>query len=163
MEDLKSALNEHVDLVSELLQRFSGELRTGFGPAYQNFLGFFHAIDWTEPWLICLITFHVTLLTTTIISRKNAPFQFCLSILAFVGVILSERINILLMEHWKSFASQNYFDSSGLFVSVLWAGPLLITAIVIVVNTLITLCQLMIKWKRAELRHRARLSGRKQD
>ncbi|RWW02872.1 hypothetical protein GW17_00034016 [Ensete ventricosum] len=46
MEDLKAALNEHVDLVSELLEKFSAELRSGFGPAVDNFVGFFHAIDW---------------------------------------------------------------------------------------------------------------------
>lgn len=49
MEDLKAALNEHVDLVSELFEKFSGELRRGFRPAVDNFLGFFHAIDWKVP------------------------------------------------------------------------------------------------------------------
>jgi len=163
MEDLKAALSDHVDLVSELLEKFSGELRSGFGPAVNNFIGFFHAIDWKEPWLICLILFHVTLLLTAIISRKNVNFQLCLSVLAFSGVYLAERINSFLGGNWKSFASQNYFDSHGLFISVLWSGPLLLISMVIVVNTLFTLCQLIIKWKRAELRHRARLASSKQD
>lgn len=46
MEDLKAALNEHVDLVSDLFEKLSAELRSGFGPAVDNFIGFFHAIDW---------------------------------------------------------------------------------------------------------------------
>jgi len=163
MEDLKAALNEHVDLVSDLLQKLSTELRTGFAPAYQNFLGFFHAIDWNESWLRCLIVFHITLLLLVIISRKKVNFQLCLSVLTFAGVFLAERINRFLGERWESFAGQNYFDSHGIFISVLWSGPLLLITMVIVVNTLFTLCQLIIKWKRAELRHRARLSRGKQD
>lgn len=35
-----------MDLMADLVQKLSGELRTGFQPAYDNFLGFFHAIDW---------------------------------------------------------------------------------------------------------------------
>ncbi|ONK73602.1 uncharacterized protein A4U43_C04F33340 [Asparagus officinalis] len=100
---------------------------------------------------------------TAFISRKNVNFQFCLSILAFSGVYLAERINSFLGKNWKSFASQNYFDPHGLFISVLWSGPLLLISVVIVVNALFTLCQLIVKWKKAELRHRARLSNSKQD
>lgn len=163
MEDLKAAVRDHVDLVSELLEKLSGELRSGFGPAVDSFIGFFHAIDWKEPWLICLILFHVTLLLVVIVSRRNVNFQLCLSLLSFSGVYLAERINTFLAKNWKSFAGQNYFDPHGLFISVLWSGPLLLLSMLIMVNTLITLCQLIIKWKRAELRHRARLSRDKQD
>lgn len=53
---------------------------------------------------------------------------------AVTGVYLAERINSFLGKHWKSFASQNYFDPHGLFISVLWSGPLLLVTIVIVVG-----------------------------
>ncbi|KAG0452374.1 hypothetical protein HPP92_024769 [Vanilla planifolia] len=163
MEDLKRAVREHVDLVADLVERVSAELRSGFGPAINGFVGFFHAIDWKEPWLICLLLFHFTLLVTAIISRKRVNFQFGLSILAFSGVFLAERINGFLGKHWKSFARQNYFDRNGLFISVLWSGPLLLLSIIIIVSTLVSLCKLIVQWKRAELRHRARLSRGKQD
>ncbi|KAJ0972033.1 hypothetical protein J5N97_019992 [Dioscorea zingiberensis] len=163
MEDLRSALKEHADLVSHLFEKFSTELRTGFQPAYDEFIGFFHAIDWKEPWLVCLIAFHVALLLVVILSRRRINFQLCLFFLAFSGVFLAEKINNILGKNWDRFAGQNYFDPNGLFISVLWSGPLLITTIIILVNTLLTLCQLIVKWKRAELRHRARLSRGKQD
>ncbi|PKA64773.1 hypothetical protein AXF42_Ash016804 [Apostasia shenzhenica] len=163
MEDLKAALREHADLVADLVERVSAELRSGFGPAVDGFVGFFHAIDWKEPWLICLLLFHITLLVIAIMSRKKINFQLCLSILAFAGVYLAERINTLLAKNWKKFSGQNYFDPNGLFISVLWSGPLLFLSIIIVVNTLISLCKLIVKWKKAELRHRARLSRGKQD
>lgn len=46
MEELKSAMNEHMDLMSDLVEKFSGELRVGLQSAVDNFLGFFHVIDW---------------------------------------------------------------------------------------------------------------------
>ena len=43
---VRSALNEHADVVAELFGRVSTELRGGFGPAVDTFVGFFHAVDW---------------------------------------------------------------------------------------------------------------------
>ncbi|XP_020578784.1 transmembrane protein 18 [Phalaenopsis equestris] len=163
MEDLKFALKGHADLLADLLERVSAELHSGFQPAIDNFVGFFHAIDWKEPWLLCLLLFHFTLLVMVFISRKRINFQLGLSIFAFSGVYLAERINSFLAKNWKSFAGQNYFDSNGLFISVVWSAPLLLISIVLVVNTLISLCKLIVKWKKAELRHRARLQRGKQD
>lgn len=113
---------------------------------------------------------------------------------AVVGVYLAERLNTVLSENWQKFSTQNYFDTHGIFLSVLWSGPLLITSIVILVssiftspsicsrwdypcltstlalhcslmqiNTMFSLCYLIVRWKRAELRHRARLARDKQD
>ncbi|KAI6681191.1 hypothetical protein NL676_035072 [Syzygium grande] len=50
------------------------------------------------------------------------------------GVYLAERLNKFLGDNWKSFATQNYFDPHGLFLSTLWSGPLLVVAIVILVE-----------------------------
>ncbi|OVA12309.1 Transmembrane protein 18 [Macleaya cordata] len=163
MEDLKSAMNEHMELMSDLVEKFSGELRTGFQPAVDNFIGFFHAIDWKEPWLIGLMSFHVALLLTSLMSRKNINFQMFLFLMALAGVYFAEKINIFLGNNWKSFAGQNYFDPHGVFLSALWSGPLLFISIVILVNSLFSLCQLIVRWKKAELRHRARLARNKQD
>lgn len=163
MEELRSTLNEHIDVVSEIFGNFSTGLRSGFQPAYVNFIGFFHAIDWKEPWLIGLLSFHFILLLAAIFSRKNVNFQIFLSVFSFSGVYLAERINSFLGVRWKMFARQNYFDSHGLFISTLWSGPLLFISMVIVVNTLVSSCKLIIRWKRAELRHRAKLALKKKD
>ncbi|XAR62650.1 hypothetical protein NMG60_11017491 [Bertholletia excelsa] len=163
MEDLKSAVSDHMDQMADLVEKLTAELRSGIRPAYDNFMGFFHAIDWKEPWLLCLLLFHAVLLLVAILSRKNINFQMCLFLLALAGVYLAETLNSFLRDNWKSFASQNYFDPHGLFLSVLWSGPLLVIAIIILVNTLFSLCHLIVKWKRAELRHRARLSQKKEE
>lgn len=51
-----------------------------------------------------------------------------------VGVYLAEILNSFLGKNWKSFAGQNYFDSQGLFLSVMWSGPLLVIAMIILVS-----------------------------
>ncbi|KAL5122845.1 Transmembrane protein 18 [Glycine soja] len=145
LQELRSAMEEHMDLMADLVQKFSSDLRAGFRPAYDNFIGFFHAIDWKEPWLMGLLGFHVVLLLVAIISRKKTNFQ------------------IFLGKNWKNFSSQNYFDPSGLFMSVLWSGPLLVISMIILINTLFSLCYMIVRWKRAELRHRARAARNKQD
>lgn len=55
------------------------------------------------------------------------------------GVYFAERLNKILGDNWKSFASQNYFDPHGLFFSTLWSGPLLVIAIIILVSYLLLL------------------------
>ncbi|XP_059452932.1 uncharacterized protein LOC132183598 [Corylus avellana] len=163
MEELKSAMEEHMEQMADLVQKFSAELRSGLRPALDNFLGFFHAIDWKEPWLACLMGFHIVLLLLTILSRKNVNFQMFLFLLALAGVYFAENLNRFLGQNWKSFAGQNYFDPSGVFLSTLWSGPLLVIAIIILVNTLLSLCHLIVRWKRAELTYRSRLARNKQD
>ncbi|XP_051149773.1 uncharacterized protein LOC127264336 [Andrographis paniculata] len=163
MENLQSALNAHMDQMADLVETLSAEFRSGLKPAYENFMGFFHAIDWKEPWLICLVSFHILLLLIVILSRKNVNFQMCFFFIALIGVYLAERLNHLLSSNWKSFAGQNYFDPNGLFLSVLWSGPLLLIASIILVNNLFSMCYLIVRWKRAELRHRARLATKKTD
>ncbi len=38
----------------------------------------------------------------------------------------SERLNALAGAHWRSFSSQNYFDTRGTFAGILWCGPLVL-------------------------------------
>nr|ACG34171.1 hypothetical protein [Zea mays] len=45
VEEVRSALNEHADVVADLFGRVSSEVRTGFAPAVDSFVGFFHAVE----------------------------------------------------------------------------------------------------------------------
>ncbi|GAV85902.1 LOW QUALITY PROTEIN: hypothetical protein CFOL_v3_29336 [Cephalotus follicularis] len=162
MDTIQLAIEEHIEQMEDLVQKLSSEIRSGLRPAY---MGFFHAIDWKEPWLMGLIAFHVLLLLTAIGSRKNTNFQMCLFILCCVvvaGVYFAENLNSLLGNN-NSIATQNYFDPYGVFLSVLWSWPLLIISIFILVNTLFSLCYMIVRWKKTELRHRASFSRNKQD
>nr|VDD44949.1 unnamed protein product [Brassica oleracea] len=190
MEEIRSAMEQQMDLMSDLIQKLSGDLRTGLQPAYENFMGFFHAIDWKEPWIMGLMAFHSLVLIVTLISRRHFNFHMFLFLLAcklsfrrfcfypsvlfllsndltglvyMGGVYYAESLNRVLRKNWKSFSTQNYFDPQGAFLSVLWSGPLLVIAMIILINTLLSLCYLIVKWKRAELRHRARVARSKQE
>ncbi|KAJ0793809.1 hypothetical protein HanOQP8_Chr01g0033361 [Helianthus annuus] len=46
MDELKTAMNDHLDQMQEVIEKISSELRVGMQPAMDNFIGFFHAIDW---------------------------------------------------------------------------------------------------------------------
>ncbi|KAL8259691.1 hypothetical protein R6Q59_027644 [Mikania micrantha] len=164
MDELNTAMNDHLDQIQEIVEKIPSEIRIGMQPAMDNFIGFFHAIDWKEPWLVGLMVFQFLVLIIIFISRKNTSIQMYLFLLSLAGVYFAKQLNTMLRENWKSFDGQNYFDRNGVFLSVLWYGPLLIFATIFwLVNTLFSLCQLIVKWKRAELKHRARLSTTKQD
>ncbi len=57
-------------------------------------------------------------------------------------------------KHWKSFASQNYFDPNGVFVGTLFGAPLIFLALVILFNGLYASSKLLIEVKRKEITHR---------
>jgi hypothetical protein len=46
LDEVRSTLSEHADVVADLFGSVSSELRTGFTLAVNSFVGFFHAIDW---------------------------------------------------------------------------------------------------------------------
>jgi hypothetical protein len=129
----------------------------------ETVVGFVHAVSWTEPWLMCLIVFHTSLLVLSIVSRKHSNLQMGLFFLVLLGVFSTERLNSFLQRHWRRFAYRPYFDSHGMFLSAVWSGPLLVVSSLILVNSLITFSTLVHKWKRAELKHRIHTAQEKID
>uniref|UniRef100_A0A2P2IQ19 Uncharacterized protein n=1 Tax=Rhizophora mucronata TaxID=61149 RepID=A0A2P2IQ19_RHIMU len=47
MEEMKSAVEDYTNQMADLVQKLSAELRSGIRPAYDDFIGFIHAIHWT--------------------------------------------------------------------------------------------------------------------
>ncbi|KAL4299835.1 hypothetical protein AHAS_Ahas17G0140600 [Arachis hypogaea] len=86
--------------------------------------------------------------------------------LSLIPLIISFTLNISILfklPSYSNFSSQNYFDPNGLFMSVLWSWPLLVIAMIILINTLFSLCYLIVRWKRAEQRHRVRIAYSKEE
>ncbi|XP_075057617.1 transmembrane protein 18 [Mixophyes fleayi] len=91
-------------------------------------------IDWTEPWLIGLLVFHLICFTVTCISFKFYKLQIA-HFLFMVGLVSSaEYINEVAALNWKAYSKQQYFDSSGMFISLAFSAPLLCNTIIIVVQ-----------------------------
>lgn len=118
-------MEEHMDQMADLVQKLSSELRSGLRPAVDNFIGFFHAIDWKvkfnrnrelssdlvceflyyfyvffclilqEPWLIGLLGFHGLLLIITIFTRKHTNFQMFLFLLARMIIAFISRYSFI--------------------------------------------------------------------
>ena len=123
---------------------------------YTDMMGFFHAIDWTEGWLLVLGAFHLFLWTMTIALRNSHDAQMVLLLLILGAVYGAEYINSFAREHWQEFASQNYFDPRGVFISIMYSAPLLCLALCVLLNALRLASKLLIQVKRKEAQAAAR-------
>ena len=94
--------------------------------AIEQWGAFSAAIDWSETWIRGLLTFHVVLFITTVLTRNHVNFQTVLFLFNGILVVMSERINSYCDQHWLEFSKQNYFDKHGVFAGIMFAGPLLL-------------------------------------
>lgn len=125
-------------------------------------LGFYHAVDWSEPWLRGLAAFHVLVWIVAVAFRRWDNVQMLL-LVGILGVVYSaETLNRLAGEQWQQFAGQNYFDKHGVFISVLFSAPLLACAMFVLLNALRSASRLLIQVKRKELRAEARRKRREE-
>jgi hypothetical protein len=88
------------------------------------------AVNWEERWIQGLLASHVLLLILVLLLRKDVNAQTIIFFTICVMVLLAERINSYCAMSWRSFASQNYFDRHGAFITVMMSGPLLFIAFV---------------------------------
>ena len=102
--------------------------------AWEAWTAFAAAIKWSEPWIIGLVCFHIVCLLLTIVFRKRSNVQGVLFLVLCALVFLAEKINSACSLRWQAFATQNYFDNRGVFASVMFAGPLLGIATIILVR-----------------------------
>ena len=115
--------------------------------------GFYYAVDWSQYWLRGLFVFYAILLILIFLSRDILSVQVILFLGICSAVFLTEKLNTVLHEHWQEFADQDYFDESGVFLCTIYSAPLLIIGFIQVVVLLIDVSRLLIRAKRAEIRH----------
>ncbi|KAF8959670.1 hypothetical protein BGZ46_001713 [Entomortierella lignicola] len=91
--------------------------------------------------------------------RTTAVGPNPLAALLFLTILLaalSEPLNGVAGRHWQQFSDDNYFDSHGVFTSVVWSAPLLGNALLGVLLLLRTTAGLLIKVKKAQLQENKR-------
>lgn len=52
-----------------------------------------------------------------------------------IMVYFSENINEIASNNWKKFSRQQYFDSKGLFISIVFSVPILLNCMLMVVSS----------------------------
>eukprot|EP01120_Amphizonella_sp_Union-15-10_P001944 TRINITY_DN12091_c0_g1_i1.p1 TRINITY_DN12091_c0_g1~~TRINITY_DN12091_c0_g1_i1.p1 ORF type:complete len:174 (-),score=9.79 TRINITY_DN12091_c0_g1_i1:55-522(-) len=113
---------------------------------------FLSAVEWTEPWLLGLIIFHLSWFSFILLTRKVPSVQIAAFLATLFFTFMSETLNGFGRRYWSFFSNTNYFDKRGLFISVVYGFPLLIVSLVALVNILIEVCNMMVVVKRAEMR-----------
>ncbi|XP_073530333.1 transmembrane protein 18 [Phyllobates terribilis] len=120
-------------------------------------------IDWSEPWIIGLLGFHLLCFILTCISFKFYRFQIA-HFLFMVGLVsCAEYINEVAALNWKLYSRQQYFDSSGMFISLAFSAPLLCNTIIIVVHWVYKTLSVMIELKTLQKKKKAARDGKKEN
>ncbi|KPJ11898.1 Transmembrane protein 18 [Papilio machaon] len=117
-------------------------------------LSFHILIEWRDPWLIALLSFHILVTFTCFSTRNYGNFQVILFITLLLLVYFSENINEVAARNWTLFSRQQYFDSKGLFISVVFSIPILLNCMIMVGSWLYQSTQIMTNLKKAQLRQR---------
>eukprot|EP01117_Protostelium_nocturnum_P013743 TRINITY_DN5161_c0_g1_i2.p1 TRINITY_DN5161_c0_g1~~TRINITY_DN5161_c0_g1_i2.p1 ORF type:complete len:168 (-),score=54.33 TRINITY_DN5161_c0_g1_i2:141-644(-) len=121
----------------------------------ENVIYFIQSVDWTEPWIVSLVIFHIFLVTFVYFTRKMVNVQTILFMLLFGFLYLTERFNGWAMENWETFATRPYFDKNGSFITFMFSFPLVLVEIFILINFLRIMSDLLVKVKRAQFKREA--------
>ena len=95
---------------------------------YNDVAGFVAAVNWEADghWLAAFAAVHAVFFILIVFCRRVEIVQLA-TFVSICGVVMaSEVVNAFLHEHWRDFATQDYFDEHGVFFSCLFSGPLLI-------------------------------------
>ncbi|XP_046402828.1 transmembrane protein 18 isoform X2 [Ischnura elegans] len=109
-----------------------------------------------------LIGFHIVITLMTLMTRDYGNFQVVLFFVLLLLVYFSESINEIAARNWSLFSRQQYFDSKGMFISLVFSVPILLNCMIMVANWLWQSSQLMMRVKQVQLRHQIQTNAMQQ-
>ncbi|XP_003388467.1 PREDICTED: transmembrane protein 18-like [Amphimedon queenslandica] len=100
-------------------------------------------VNWSEPFLIAVIIFHLLCLVCILVCRRR-PYLLS-AILLILGLVCfaGEYINEWAAANSHQFLSEQYFDSTGVFISLILSIPLLLECFVILICLFVESCSIM--------------------
>ena len=123
----------------------------------ENVLAFSAAIAWdVDRWIWVVLIFHLLTFSVILWKRRSHDAQRNALIIILPLIFAAHSLNDIGGDRWRSFASQNYFDKNGIFVGVMWAGPLLVNGFIATANLVVIAGNMLVAVKRNELQSKAR-------
>ncbi|XP_026196550.1 transmembrane protein 18 [Anabas testudineus] len=116
---------------------------------------FLMSVQWSEPWLVGLLVFHVVCLCLTVVTCRYYRAQICHFLLMVALVYSAEYLNELAAMNWRSFSKFQYFDSKGMFISLIFSIPLLLNTVIIVALWVYRTFSTMTELKTLQLKRKA--------
>ena len=119
-----------------------------------HFDAFRYAITWSEPFIMGLIAFHAfAFLATVFVTRRHGMVPRLILLTVMAGIVRSaEWLNAYGAKNWETFATQNYFDNNGIFISIMISAPLLLMSFFMLISYLREASTLLVEVKRHELK-----------
>jgi transmembrane protein 18 len=129
-------------------------LQHGPQSSWDQFQAFKAAISWSEPFILSLLCFHILMFVVNIFVMRSDNLVGRFLLIAFFVVVIrgAEVLNRYGSSNWEKFATQNYFDQNGVFVSLMLSAPLLLIAFIHLIVLLRESKNLLIEVKTLELK-----------
>lgn len=82
-----------------------------------------------------------------------------------IGILVrsAERLNTYAAHNWEQFATQNYFDSKGVFMAIFLCAPLLLDSFLMLIIFLREASQLLVQVKTMELKQKEEAKKRNRE
>lgn len=121
--------------MDRIVPQIERELRAKYS---HMLIRWYEAVDWREPLIVGAVLFHTALLAAVVLARRRLYAQGALFLLIVGLLAFAEKLNSWAHDHWRMFASQQYFDRRGVFMGIFYAGPLLVIGFVQLVRATIS-------------------------